>query len=103
MLFKLSSQNINDKLVADIVQLTTQLFLSVEVVCSGGIFALHGLVEAVDHRIIPHLQSILTFITCAITDVTKTDESGMRNSAGLISDLASSLGNQISPYSDCLL
>ena len=58
------------------------------VVCSGGIFALHGLQEAIGTRIIPYLNQILPFIACAISDVTKTDESGMKYAAGLISDFA---------------
>jgi hypothetical protein len=85
------------------VKLTTDLFNSMGVVCSGGIFALHGLQAAIGRRIIPRLGDIIPFITCAITDVTRTDESGMKNSAGLIIDLASELQQEIRPFSDGLL
>jgi hypothetical protein len=36
----------------------------------------------------------------AIQNVESTDESGMRNAAGFVSDLAAHLGDQIFPYAD---
>jgi hypothetical protein len=57
-------------------------------VCSGGIFAIHGLLAAIGPRFLQFAQSLFPFITCAITDVTRTDESGMKNAAGLIIDIA---------------
>ena len=73
------------------------------VVCSGGIFALHGLVVTIGKRILSFVNQLLPFITCAITDVTRTDESGMKNAAGLITDLALELQDDIKPYSIGLL
>jgi hypothetical protein len=40
---------------------------------------------------------------CAIQNIERTDESGMKNAAGFVSDLAQNLGSQIVPYADQIL
>ena len=91
LVYQIGSSNIDDQFIANFVKLTTDLFNSMEVVCSGGIFAIHGLIATVGSRILQFAQFFISYITCAITDVTKTDESGMKNAAGLIIDLAQDL------------
>lgn len=103
LVYQIGSSNIDDQFIENFVRLTTELFNSMGVVCSGGIFAIHGLLATIGTRILKFAQYLLPFITCAITDVTRTDESGMKNAAGLIIDLASELQHEIKPFAFGLL
>ena len=65
--------------------------------------ALNGLINSTEERLGQHLESFIQYIVCAIQNIEQTDESGMKNAAGFVSDLAAHLGSQIVPYADQIL
>ncbi len=89
LLFALGSDMINDLLMGQIVNLIIFVFTQSQSVNSGGLFILHGLVVAVEHRIAPHICLFKDYLVCAI-NMQNTDEMGVRMACGLISDLGNS-------------
>ena len=53
---------------------------------------IHGLVAGVEDRIAPHVQDLIPYLISAIW-LNNCDQCGCRNSYGLISDIANSIGS----------
>ena len=58
---------------------------------------IHGLVVAVEDRIITHLGELVPCLVKAIQQI-NCDDCGCRNACGLISDIANSIQSRIVPF-----
>ena len=90
MLYLIGGSHISDQFAQQVITLVVTLFNQFKRVFSGGLFIIHGLTLAIQDRIDPHIETILSYIATAL-DVSQnvTDDGGMRTSCGLISDFAS--------------
>ena len=90
----MGSPAINDAMMIALVEQAVSVFQRAQRVTSGGIFLLHGLIATVESRILPQVPQFIEFLVCALR-MESCDDMSTRVAAGLVSDLANSVGAEI--------
>ena len=98
-MFLMGSVAINDQMINAFVDQAVSVFQRAQRVTSGGIFLLHGLIAAVEERILPHISKFMQFLVCALR-MESCDDMSTRLAAGIISDLSNNIGAAMIQYLD---
>jgi hypothetical protein len=69
MLYAIGGVNISNEFASNIVSLVVTLFQQFKRVFIGGLFIIHGLTAAIEERIEPYVDTLLSYIASAL-DVT---------------------------------